>query len=150
MIQITEKESGLFGLCHAPFNQMGLFSIPAFLLEPDHFCGQQTDSERTDTAADGETTATEVGIITEGGGSAFGNFAYQLLEWRGILTIAIGVKYFIWPRPVVPNSVESHFMFPLQKAWGPGWRICISKEPLEVIDAVHFSEDHILRIVWLH
>lgn len=76
LIRITEKESGLLGLCHAPFNQTGLFSIPSFLLEPDLFSGQQTDSERTDTAADGETTATEVGVLTAGGGSAFSNFAY--------------------------------------------------------------------------
>lgn len=45
----------------------GLLSVPAFLLEPDPFCGQQTDSERTDTAADGETTATEVGIVAGSG-----------------------------------------------------------------------------------
>ena len=73
--QITEKENELLGLPHTQFNPLGLLSIPAFLLEPDHFCDQQTDSERTDTAADGETTATEVGPITEPSGSAFENFA---------------------------------------------------------------------------
>lgn len=35
-----------------------LFLILAFFLEPGYIT--QTDSERTDTAADGETTATEV------------------------------------------------------------------------------------------
>ena len=76
-----------------------LFSLPAFLLEPDHLCHPQTDSERTDTAADGETTATEVGTLTEGLGqlpdenalrasSVFISslhLAFWHLEWREML-----------------------------------------------------------------
>lgn len=48
MIQSTEKESELFDLCHALFDQMGLFSIPAFLPDPGHFCDHRpTVSART-------------------------------------------------------------------------------------------------------
>lgn len=44
-------------------DQMGLFSVPAS--SSDCLCDPQTDSERTDTAADGETSATEVRLQTE-------------------------------------------------------------------------------------
>lgn len=66
--QVPEKEGEHCHLHPTLCDQIGLFSIPAFFLESGHSCAHQTDSERTDTAADGETTATEVGTPSEGSG----------------------------------------------------------------------------------
>lgn len=81
-------------------------SLPSFLLEPDHLCGQQTDSERTDTAADGETTATEV-CMAEPGDSA----SQAVLCWRDAVSSRSGdppefhsrLDGFSLPGPSVPK-----------------------------------------------
>lgn len=85
-----ERLNGSTSVC--PVWPDGFVFCPCFLLGSDCLCDPQTDSERTDTAADGETSATEVRLQTEQWGRFLARGLCGWLWVQGFSGSALGLE----------------------------------------------------------